>query len=112
MMFFHGQELKCFRLCRVGAVISSQGRVLQNQMEEVGHISGVLAVAKSEEISRWRQLTHPVSHKVIVKGSLPDIRVGDVLKLGSRELIITMVPYDVGGLGHYNILYCTERSDV
>lgn len=113
MFLFHNQELKQFTIYRSGMVQSSSGRVLQNQLEEVGQISGVLAVARPEEISRWNQLAHPVTHKVVVRSTLPfPFRSGDVLKIGEKSLIVSAEPYDVGGLGHFTIIYCNERSDL
>lgn len=113
MFLFYGQEVQKFTVLRSGAVTTSAGRVLQNQLEEVGEISGVLAVARSEERERWKQLAHMVSHKVVVKSALPfSIRAGDVLRVGSRELIVSNVPYDVGGLGHFVVIYGNERNDL
>lgn len=112
MMLFVGQEILNFTVYRSESVQTTGGRVLQNVSVEVGHFRGVLGSASSSEKERRKQLAHPVDHKVIVKGKCPDLQVGDFLQVGGKKLILSAIPYDVGGLGHYVILYCSERRDL
>lgn len=117
MFLPYGSAVSTFRVFRAVAVTTEMGRVLHNISEEIGKISGVLAEASSYEKERWRQLSYPVSHKVILSG-VPSIllEVGDVLQWesgsGTREMILNGIPYDVGNLGHYLIVYGNERRDL
>lgn len=117
-MFLPFGSASCdFQVFRAVAVTTEMGRVLHNVSEEIGKISGVLAEASSYEKERWRQLSYPVSHKVILSGH-PSflLEVGDVLRwesgTGTREMILNGIPYDVGNLGHYLIIYGNERRDL
>lgn len=112
-----GSAITSFSVLRSSSVTTEMGRVLQNVSEEIGKISGVLAVASTTEKERWGQLSYPVTHKVIVTGVPPfSLEVGDVLRWGSgsgtREMILNGIPYDVGNLGHYLLVYGNERRDL
>ena len=60
-----GQELHTFDVYRDGDHKTAGGRIVSNGRERLGEIKAVLAAAKPEEIQRWRQLEHPISHKII-----------------------------------------------
>lgn len=108
-----GQELREFDVYRNGTRRTDSGRVISNGAERLGAIRAVLAAAKPEEIERWRQLEHPVTHKIIQQGTPPfEIRPGDSFTRGDRRYIVQTAPYNVGDLGHWTIYYCDERSDV
>ena len=64
-----GQELRTFAVYRDGEHRTASGRVLSNDVETIGEIRAILAAAKPEEILRWRQLEHPVTHKIIQQGT-------------------------------------------
>ncbi len=108
-----GQELRVFDVYRDGGHRTASGRITSNGVERLGTIRAVLAAARPMEIERWRQLEHPVTHKIIQKGTAPfEIRAGDSLVRGETRYIVQTAPYDPGGLGHWTIYYCGERSDV
>ena len=108
-----GQELRTFDVYRDGDHKTASGRILSNSWERLGEIKAVLAAAKPEEIQRWRQLEHPVSHKIIQQGIPPfEIKPGDSLVRGDRRYIVQTAPYNPGGINHWTIYYCDERSDV
>lgn len=108
-----GKGVMIFQVLRRSPQKSSGGRVLLGEMEALGEIRGSLAKSRGSEKERWKQLSHPVSHVVILRG-VPEIslRVGDVLRLGEREFLLNALPYDVGDLGHWTQLYCDERRDL
>lgn len=102
-----------FTLLRPTTARSPYGRIMWGEVEEVGAFRGILAQASNDEKERWRQLTHPVSHKVIQRGVAGcEVRVGDHLQGNGLELMISALPYNVGGLGHWTIYYCHLRSDL
>lgn len=111
--YLPGQELKKFEVSRAEKVRTQSGRAMQGEETVVGEFFAILAQAKPEEKERWRQLAHPVTHKIIQRGK-PDfeVRPGDTLRQGHRKFYVSAIPYDVGGLGHWSIYYCEERSDL
>ena len=109
-----GQELRKFTVYRDGEHKTASGRVIMSdEPEKIGEIKAILAAAKPEEIERWRQLEHPVTHKIIQQGVAPfEIRPGDSITHGDRQYIVQAAPYNPGGINHWTIYYCDERSDV
>lgn len=108
-----GQELREFDVYRDGDYRTASGRITSNGVERLGTIRAVLAAAKPEEIERWRQLEHPVTHKIIQHGTAPfGIRAGDSLVRGEKRYIVQAAPYNPSGINHWTIYYCEERSDV
>lgn len=111
--FLPGQELRPFAVYRNGERKTESGRVVMNGAEFVGEIRGILSAAKPAEIERWRQLEHPVTHKIIQQGVPPfEIRPGDSIVHGERRYIVQADPYNPGGINHWTIYYCDERSDL
>ena len=113
-MMMPGQELREFTVLRPETRSTDNGREgLTNQFVEIGKISAILAQAKPEEIQRWRQLTHPITHKIIMQDRPPfDIKPGDIFERAGRRFYNQAIPYDVGDLGHWTIFYCEERTDI
>jgi hypothetical protein len=114
-----GRELKEFTVSRPKARENERGREIIDGCDGLGALKAVLAQAKPEEIERWRQLSHPVTHKIIM-AYRPAFEVlpGDVLiqkdtSAGqTRKFYVQALPYDPGGLGHFTVFYCDERTDV
>ena len=108
-----GQEMRNFTILHPEMIENSIGREIINQYQEIGKIRAILAAARSEEVERWRQLNHPISHKIIMKGKPSfDIRAGDIFEYGGRRFYATALPYEPGNIGHWTIFYCNERADV
>lgn len=107
-----GQELRTFTVLRDDERRTGSGRITMNGAAPVGEIKAILAAAKPAEIERWRQLEHPVTHKIIQKGVTPfPIRPGDYIVRGEKRYIVRTAPYNPGGINHWTIYYCQERSD-
>lgn len=107
-----GQELRVFTVYRDGEHKTASGRILMNGAERIGEIKAVLAAAKPEEKERWKQLEHPVTHKIIQQGVPPfEIKPGDAIVRGETRYIVQTAPYNPGGINHWTIYYCDERSD-
>lgn len=107
-----GTEIRAFDVFRDGERRTPSGRVTMSGAERLGGIKAVLAAASPREIERWRQLEHPVTHKIIQQGRAPfEVRPGDSIAHGGKRYIVQAAPYDPGGLGHWTIYYCDERSD-
>ena len=107
-----GQELRTFEVWRSGSRRTESGRVTDNARQKIGEIKAILAAAKPEERERWRQLEHPVTHKIIQQGRPPfEIKPGDSIEKGECKYIVQTKPYNPGDISHWTIYYCDERSD-
>lgn len=107
-----GKELMEFDVFKPEKTETLRGQVLNNKLTGSGKIKAVLAQASPLEIQRWKQLQHPISHKIIAKGA-PDFEIapGDILQLKKRRFVVRTNPYNIGGLYHFVIYYCQERTD-
>lgn len=111
---FHtpGQELREFTVLTPDTRTTANGREIGNGYKEIGKIKGILAEAKPAEIERWRQLQHPITHKIIQQGVFGGkIKAGDVLELNGRRFYLQAQPHNPGGIDRWTIYYCDERSD-
>lgn len=107
-----GQELRMFSVFRDGERRTPSGRITMNGAGRIGEIKAILAAASPQEIERWRQLEHPVTHKIIQQGVAPfEIKPGDSIVHGDKRYIVQTAPYNPGGINHWTIYYCDERSD-
>ena len=108
-----GQEQRDFDVFRADTTKTDGGRVMRNASEKIGAVRAILAAAKPEEIERWRQLSHPITHKIIQKG-VPafEIKPGDYFERGNQKYFVRTAPYNIGDINHWTIYYCDERSDV
>lgn len=107
-----GQELREFEVYRSGELINVNGRVTLNGETKLGKIKAILAAARPEEVNRWKQIEHPVSHKIIQQGIAPfKIKPGDYFVRGEKRYINRTDPYNPGDIHHWTIYYCDERSD-
>lgn len=108
-----GQELRTFEVYRSGEHRTASGRVAANAETKLGEIKAILAAARPEEVNRWKQIEHPVSHKIIQQGTAPfEVKPGDWFVRGNKRYINRADPYNPGDINHWTIYYCDERSDV
>lgn len=135
VMLLPGMEIRDFTVYRPERRDNDQGRVLRDDKTEIGKIRAILAEARPEEKERWRQLEHPITHKIILQhttgqSSAFKVLPGDVfvyepqmrvphdsplsnrLEQKERFFYNQAIPYDVGDISHWNIFYCEERQDI
>ena len=114
IMLRAGQELRDFTVSRPATRGTDNGREgLTNLTVPVGKIRAILAQAKPEEILRWKQINHPITHKIIMQRKPPfDVAPGDMFETAGRKFYNQALPYNVGDLGHWMIFYCDERPDI
>ena len=114
VFFLPGKELKPFTVWKADDSTreTANGRVLNNGYAETATFKGILAQAKPAEIERWKQLGHPVTHKIIQQGVCgTKITAGDVLECDGRRFFVQTEPYNPGGINEWTIYYCDDRSD-
>ena len=114
IMLLPGQALRGFTVYKPTTRSTVAGREgLTGGFEEIGEIKAMLAEAKPEEKEKWRQLSHPITHKIIVPGRLDvAIKPGYTLDWACRKFYVQAIPKDVGGLGVWTVIYCDERPDI
>lgn len=74
------------------------------------HLLAVLAEAKPDEIERFKQTEHPITHTITQRGR-PKAKAGDRLVHGGRLFYVQGID-EPGELGIWTIYYAEERSDV
>ena len=73
------------------------------------YMHAVLCGATPEQVERYRQTGHPVSH-VISHAGKPKAKAGDRLILGASAYYVQGVD-DPGEQGIWTLYYCEERKD-
>ena len=127
-MLVPGQEIRMFTVYRPDRHETDLGRILRDSDTKIGNIMAILAAASTQEKERWRQLEHPITHKVILQHTTQyEILPGDVFvympqprpftqvngqEQRERRFYCQAMPYDIGDIGHWTIFYCEERSDI
>lgn len=90
--------------------VSSRGRKKSRYADsDANMIKAILAEADPREKERWRQLSHPISHTIVHKGS-PMANTEDRLIFGGRMFYIQGID-EPGSLGLWTIYYAEERFD-
>lgn len=87
----------------------AHGRYASEYEDQGESLCGSLAEAKSEEIERFRQIGHPISHTIVQRGRKV-ARVSDRLRRDGRYYYVQGVD-DPGDLGLWTIYYAEERQD-
>lgn len=113
VMLMPGQEQREFTVLRPDGRETENGRELINGYETVGTLQAILAQARPEERERWRQVNHPITHKLIMQHKPTfEVKPGDIFERDGRRFYHQTLPYDSGDLGHWTVFYCDERIDV
>lgn len=118
MFLFPGQGSQKFVVKRANPGTSNSGRVKPGVYSTLYEFMGVLTSAQPKEQEQWRQIGHPVTHKVVQPLPLSNKSeqgeqavAGDFLCLNGRLFVIKGIR-NPGELNHYNVYYCEERRDV
>ena len=70
-MFRPGQQLKLFSVYRKKAETDNRGRVIYSKNENsefLGEIKGSLSAVSQKEKYQWKQIEHPATHTIVVRG--------------------------------------------
>lgn len=105
-----GNELREVTVLQPENRETENGRVVNNTYVSVCTIKAVFAAARPEEKERYRQLGHPITHKIIQQGICPvKIKAGYILEREGRRFYIQTEPYNIGSLNYWTIYYCEEK---
>lgn len=90
--------------------INEVGRKVADFKPTGQRLLGVLAEAKTQEIERWNQLQHPITHTIVQQGARSLVQVGDRLTMAGRTFYVQGMD-NIGALGLFTLIYAEERSD-
>ena len=105
-----GNMLRDFEVAVSSATISDTGRQQTHYEQNGTVIRGVLSDASSSEEVTWYQMGHPITHKIVQRGSRK-AKETDKLIMGERIFLIQGAD-DVSDLGMVTIYYVQERYDL
>lgn len=108
--FRPGSQIKTFSIIRKKTGVDSKGKATYSDNAVVGELRGTLSNASQQEQSRWKQMEHPISHTIVVKGRT-EAKAEDVLTISGRRFYV-QGKNDPSEMGIFTILYCDERTGV
>lgn len=108
--FRPGQQIKTFQIVRKATGVDSKGKATYSDNEIAGELMGTLSNASQQEQNRWKQMDHPISHTVVVRGRTI-AQAEDVLTINGRRFYV-QGKNDPSEMGIFTILYCDERTGV
>ena len=103
-----GQQIKIFQIVRTSTGVDSKGKATYSDNAVIGELRGTLSNASQQEQSRWKQMEHPISHTIVVRGRTL-AQAEDVLTISGRRFYVQGVN-DPNEMGIFTILYCDERT--
>ncbi len=110
-----GQGFRRYTVLKRSGGLSDNGRPVPECYTPVGELFGMIAQATPKEQEQWKQAGHPVTHKVVQRGTGCQAEPTDVLELvtegKSRRFLIQGV-HDPAELGHFTTYFTEERRDL
>lgn len=64
-----GQGFKKFTVKKKGKSLTSSGKPIHGEYEDVGTITATLVNASEKEKEEWKQKQHPITHKIVQQGT-------------------------------------------
>ena len=107
-----GQGFRLYNVLRRKGGLTDKGRPTQT-FEQEGQLYGIISQASQAEKEQWKQSGHPITHKVIQRGTKDQAKPTDVLELdGTGRRFIVQGLRDPGEIGHFTVYYTEERLDL
>ena len=112
-----GQQLRKFTIYRKDAKKDAKGRVsYKTDRVPVGEFWGTITQASQTEREQWKQMGHPITHRVVVRGPI-DCQAEDYIELAVGGLEKARVwsvqsKHDPMEISYFHTLYCEERNGV
>lgn len=110
-MFYHRPEnlWKDFSIEEKKETTSSRGRAKDAyDMAHPRYLKAILCGATTNEVQRYQQIEHPISHVISHRGK-PQAKEGDRFILQNRTFYVQGVD-NPGDQGIWTLYYCEERS--
>lgn len=111
-----GQGFKKFIVKKKGKSLTSSGKPIQGEYVDVGHIIGTLATANEDEKEHWKQLGHPVTHKIVQQGIVNSAVATNYLVLSEPNkkdrYFYIQGTGNPGELNHMMRYFVEERKDL
>lgn len=114
IFFRPGQQLKRYAIYRKKAITDEKGRVsyipIHENDDPIGYLVGSLSLSTQEEIKYWKQLGHPVTHKIVVRGKTNAL-AGDILMRNHEKYYVRGIR-DLAETGIFTSIFCGNREGI
>lgn len=110
-----GQGFKKFKVKVKAKTLTSRGRPISGGYEDSGAILGILATATQKEQEHWKQLGHPITHKIVQYGVGSAAVATNFLVLstpGQDRYFYIQGTGNPGELNHMMRYFVEERKDL
>ena len=108
-----GQGFKPFLVLRKKGGVTATGRPQAKTLSPDGEFYGIISQADQNEIEKWKQNGHPITHTIIQRGTKNRAKATDVLELkGTNRRFQVKGVNDPAELGHFTIYKVEEREDL
>ena len=107
-----GQGFKKYKVLRKKNGVNESGRVTKSELTDLGELIGIISQASQKEKEQWKQSGHPITHKVVQRGS-PAAKPTDILLMdGTDRRFLVQGVHDPAELGHFTSYFVEEREDL
>ena len=111
-----GQGFKKFMVKKKGKTITSSGKPIKGDYEDIGSIIGILATATQKEKEQWKQNGHPITHKIVQQGIKNAAIATNYLVLSEKDkkdrYFYVQGVNNPGELNHMMRYFVEERRDL
>lgn len=111
-----GQGFRPYTVLRREGGVTAKGRPTTAKLVEKGTILGIISQASQTEKEQWKQNGHPISHKVVQRGTADRAMESDILELrtpcGKARRFLVQGVHDPAELGHFVSYQVLERNDL
>ena len=112
ILFRPGQQLKAFSVYRKKVQTDERGRVIYHNenLEYITEIKGSLSAISQKEKYKWKQIEHPATHTIVVRGRIT-VQPEDILVHNGQRYDVESVE-EPAEVGIFTILYCKKREEL
>lgn len=109
-----GQGFKVYEvLYKQGGKTATGRPTTKQRLVNREEIIGIISMASQREAEQWKQSGHPITHKVIQRGTDGKANVGEILRpKGEERYFFIQGIHDPAELGHFTTYYVEEREDL
>lgn len=110
-----GQGFRKYTILKRSGGLSDNGRPGPERYDPAGQIWGMISQATPKEQEQWKQLGHPITHKVVQRGIESRAEPTDMLELAVQDQVrrfLIQGVHDPAELGHFTTYFTEERRDL